>query len=165
MNFRRLVIFFSLIPLFGYSALKEDCNIKNGCLTYVSNLTTEDLIKQRDICYTVNLNQYNEHSQTFWFTVSIVDNEKKSTINLNNLTFKKRHESWQTIDYHVDDTYGTTTFYVQIKSLIYFKDEKKWCILLKENSDFKYISFFKGSQFIDEFGVGNSKRPNSQNSL
>lgn len=167
MNFKRLVIFFSLIPLLGYSALSEDGNINYGCVTYVSNLTTEDLIKQRDICFTVKLEEYTEYNQSYRFTVDIVDNEKKRTLNLNNLRFKKRTENGQSINYHIDDSwnFSTSSSFIEIKSLIYFREEKKWCILFKENGEFKYFSFFRGSQYIDEFGVGNSKRPNSQSSF
>jgi hypothetical protein len=167
MNYKQLVVFFCLIPLCGYSGPKEeDDNINFGCVTYVSNLTTDALNKQRDICYTIKLEEYTEASQSFRFTVNIVDNDKKSSLNLNNLYFKKRNESWQTIDYHIDDSwsFAYSNSFIQIKSLIYFKEEKKWCILFKENSDFKYFSFFRGYQFIDEFGVGSSKRINNQDS-
>lgn len=158
------VIIFCLSPLWVFSFENKENNQSTQCVTYFTNLTTESERKQRDICYTVKLEEYTEYNKKYRFTVTIVDNEKKRTIVLDNRYFTLRIDSGNTINYNIDESwdYGST---FQIKSLIYFKEEKKWCILFKEFDEFKYFSFYRGSQFIDDFGVGKSIKPNSQNTF
>ena len=152
----------SILNALSPLAIELPSVINFNCVTYLSNLTTDDDIKVRDICYNIKLEEYTEYNQSFRFSINIVDNDKKSTLNASNLRFKKRSESWQTVNYHIDDSWSSPSSFIEIKSLIYFKEEKKWCILFKENNEFKYFSFYRGSQYIDEFGVGSSKKPNSK---
>ena len=153
-----LIIIISLLPLWGFTFV--NINNSTSCVTYFSNLTNGDEIKKRDICYTIKFEEYTSFNERYRFTVTIVDNEKNRTINLSNLIFSKRYDG-STTNYHVDESYDFTTSNIKIKSLIYYRNQKKWCILFKENDEFKFLSFYEGYQFIDEFGVGKSKRSNS----
>ena len=151
------------MPLWGFSFIENEYSAQ--CVTYFTNLTNGDEIKKRDICYTVKLEEYTAFNEKYRFTVTITDNEKKFTIYLNSITFRKRYDG-NTTNYHIDESFNyNSSFNVEIKSLIYFKEQKKWCILFKEYDEFKFLSFYEGSQYIDEFGVGKSKKPNSRNTF
>lgn len=160
-------IIFCLIPIWVFSFEFEENSISSQCVTYFSNLTTESEIKQRDICYTVKLEEQSTYNNNYRFSVTIIDNEKKRTLSFNNLIFKMRGTDYfNEIHYHIDDSWGYgSSSGVQIKSLIYFKKENKWCILFKEFDEFKYFSFYSGSLYIDDFGVKKSIKPNNQNTF
>lgn len=163
----------ALIALFSFSVYSQNkpkpiSNFK--CITYLYNITNNGDLKLRDICYSVDLeshidlNQYNtsgkrdNNMDVFKFNVRIMDNDKKRELNIN-VGFNKVEDDSEKIQYNC--IYPDN----DIKALIYFKYERKWGILMNENGEFKYFSFYTGYSYTDYFGVSKSIKKRSGSSF
>lgn len=166
-----LITFFIIMSSFsvlGQSKNKPISSFK--CLTYLYNITNNGDLKLRDICYSVDLeshidlNQYNttgKHDNKmdiYKYNVRIVDNDKKRELNIN-IGFNKVEDDSEKIQYNC--IYPDN----DIKALIYFKFERKWGILMNENGEFKYFSFYTGYSYTDYFGVSKSIKSKSSSSF
>jgi hypothetical protein len=135
------------------------------CLTYLYNITNDGNLQLRDICYTVELeehidmNQYNygkyDNSRNVYkYNVRIADNEKKLEWNVN-VGFNKVEDDSEKTQYNC--IYSDN----DIKALIYYKKERRWGILIYDNQEFKYFSFYSGYRYTDYFGVSKSIKSKS----
>lgn len=152
-----------LVAFYSKSQTKNTPFNKFKCLTYLYNITNDGELKIRDICYSVDLEFHNDLNRfrnpisidrtldIYKYNIHIVDNEKRRDIKIN-VGFNKVVEDSEKIQYNCiyDDN--------EIKALIYFKKENKWGILMLENGEFKYFSFYSGYSFTDYFGVSKTKR-------
>lgn len=161
-----LIILFIVSNSFSiYSQNKTKPISEFKCLTYLYNITNDGSLQLRDICFTVELevhidmNEYNygKYDKTmdiYKYNVRIVDNEKKTEWAVN-VGFNKVEDDSEKIQYNC--IYSDN----DIKALIYFKKERRWGILINDNQEFKYFSFYSGYRYTDYFGVSKSIKSKS----
>jgi hypothetical protein len=161
-----LIILFIVSNSFSvYSQNKTKPISEFKCLTYLYNITNDGSLQLRDICFTVELevhidmNEYNygKYDKTmdiYKYNVRIVDNEKKTEWAVN-VGFNKVEDDSEKIQYNC--IYSDN----DIKALIYYKKERRWGILINDNQEFKYFSFYSGYRYTDCFGVSKSIKSKS----
>ncbi len=170
MKTKFLLLIFICSYFFSFSQARKSPFGNFKCLTYLYNITNNGELKIRDICYTVTLEShndlnrfappesYNKSNDIYKYDIHIVDNEKRRDVKIN-IGFNKVDEDSEKIQYNC--IYSDN----EIKALIYFKNQNRWGILMFENEEYKYFSFYSGYSFTDYFGVGKSKRKTSSGSF
>lgn len=131
------------------------------CTTFVYNLS-QDNMKMKDICFTVNKGEYinmNEYARDkkkeneLWrFSISIKDNQTMSIKSYEGSFYIYQNYSEDIVQYHpfVEND--------EFKAVIYDKQRNNWQILLLQNDEYKILSTYTGYKFTNAFGITSRKK-------
>jgi hypothetical protein len=163
------IIFFIALTTLSFSCIaqtkKKTSSKKYICTTFVYNLTTGNM-RMKDLCFDVvktdhiDMNEFNpgrEYDKTkdFWkFSITIMDNEKKSKQSLN-ASFYVYEESAEIKQYHsiVEDS--------DFKAIIFDKIHNSWQILMLQNEEYKILSSYTGYHYTNAFGIKQKQKSNN----
>jgi hypothetical protein len=123
-------------------------------------------MRMKDLCFDVvktdhiDMNEFNpgrEYDKTkdFWkFSITIMDNEKKSKQSLN-ASFYVYEESAEIKQYHsiVEDS--------DFKAIIFDKIHNSWQILMLQNEEYKILSSYTGYHYTNAFGIKQKQKSNN----